>query len=141
MLRPTLIRNQVVEVRQPRQKRLLVTTRMMEPLHREQFPLDSVMSLVQQGAGHRHPGAFKDCIPARLLVLEPAPDALAVGYPSRKGDVIGKVAEPLPQRKYPQALALAHPVQDQTVNYGAEQQLQYLTKLRLLGSTKHNAKY
>jgi hypothetical protein len=46
MLCPTLIGDQIIEVRQSCQKRLLAATRMMEPLHREQFPLDSVMGLV-----------------------------------------------------------------------------------------------
>jgi hypothetical protein len=46
MLGPTLIGGQVVEVCQPREKRLLAATWMMEPLHREQFPLDGVMGLV-----------------------------------------------------------------------------------------------
>jgi hypothetical protein len=48
---------------------------------------------------------------ARLLVLKPAPHPLAIGLPRRSGDIIGKVAEPLTQRKHPQALALARPVQ------------------------------
>ena len=40
MLGATLIGHQVVEMGQPREKRLLASTWMMEPLHREQFPLD-----------------------------------------------------------------------------------------------------
>jgi hypothetical protein len=35
MLSPTLIRDEVVQMREPREKRLLVATGMMEPLHRE----------------------------------------------------------------------------------------------------------
>ena len=35
MQSPTLIRHQVLQVRQLREKRLLAATRMMEPLHRE----------------------------------------------------------------------------------------------------------
>jgi hypothetical protein len=46
MLGPTLIGHQVVEVCQPREKRLLAATGMMEPLHGEQFPLDGVVGLV-----------------------------------------------------------------------------------------------
>jgi hypothetical protein len=46
MLGPTLIGRQVVEMGQPREKRLLASTWMMEPLHCEQFPLDGVMGLV-----------------------------------------------------------------------------------------------
>src|SRR5216684_2846522 len=46
MLGPTLIRNQVIQVREPREKRRLAPVWMMEPFHREQFPLDGVVSLV-----------------------------------------------------------------------------------------------
>ena len=53
-----------------------------KPFHREQFPLDGVMGLIQQGAGHRHLRVFEHRIPARLLLLEPAPYALAVGRPA-----------------------------------------------------------
>jgi hypothetical protein len=118
MLGPTLIRHQVVQVRQPREKRLLAPLRMMEALHREQLPLDSVMGLIQEGAGRGHLRVGEDCIPAGLLVLEPAPDALPVGRPSRTRDVVGNMAEPLAQRKHAHALALACPVQ-QSVELGA----------------------
>jgi hypothetical protein len=37
MLGPTLIRHQVIQVRQPRQERLLAATWMVKPFHREQF--------------------------------------------------------------------------------------------------------
>jgi hypothetical protein len=47
VLGPTLIRDQVVEVGQPCQKRLLTSTWMMEAFHREQFPLDGVVGLIQ----------------------------------------------------------------------------------------------
>ena len=46
MLGATLIGHQVVEVCQPREKRLLAATGMMKPFHREQFPLDGVMGLI-----------------------------------------------------------------------------------------------
>src|SRR5712691_12761300 len=59
MLGAPLIRHQVVQVSQAGEKRLLAATGMMEPLHREQLPLDSVMRLIQQRAGHRHLGVFK----------------------------------------------------------------------------------
>jgi len=45
------------------------------------------------------------------LGLEPAAHALAVGRPRCVGDVVGKVAQPLAQRKHPQVLALPCPVQ------------------------------
>ena len=39
---------------------------MMEAFHREQLPLDGVMGLIQQRAGHRHLGVCEHGIPARL---------------------------------------------------------------------------
>jgi len=108
---PTLIRHQVIQVREPRQKRLLASTWMVKSLHREEFPLEGVVGLIQQSAGHRHLRVFQHRIPARLLVLEPASYALAVGHPCAVCHVIGKVAEPLTQGKHPQALALLRPVQ------------------------------
>jgi hypothetical protein len=42
MLGSTLIRDEIVQVGEPREKRLLASPRMMESLHREQFPLDGV---------------------------------------------------------------------------------------------------
>src|SRR5215813_14823089 len=65
MLGPTLIRDEVVEVGEPGEKCLLAATRMLEALHRKQFPLDGVMGLIQQRAGHGHLGVCKDRIPAR----------------------------------------------------------------------------
>jgi hypothetical protein len=110
VLSSTLIWDQVLQVCEPRQKRLLASPRMMEPLYRKQFPLDGVMGLVSQRAGHRHPGVFKDDIPAGLLVSKPVPHPLAIGDPSRGGDVVDTIASPLAQRKHPQALPLARPV-------------------------------
>ena len=46
MLGATLIRDEVIQVGEPREKRLLAATWMMEPLHREQFPLDGVVGLI-----------------------------------------------------------------------------------------------
>jgi hypothetical protein len=46
MLGPTLIRHQVVQMRQPREKRLLAPFGMMEAFHGKQFPLNGVMGLV-----------------------------------------------------------------------------------------------
>jgi hypothetical protein len=85
---------------------------MVKPFHREQFPRDGVMGLIQQGTGHRHLRIFEHRIPAHFLLLNPAPHARAIGRPSRGGDVIGKVAQPLAQRKYAQAFALSGPVQE-----------------------------
>jgi hypothetical protein len=57
MLSPALIRNQVVEVREPCQTRLLAAVGMMKPFHGEELPLEGVMRLIQQRAGHGHPRA------------------------------------------------------------------------------------
>jgi len=110
MLGSTLIRDQVVQVRKPRQKRSLTAPWMMEPLHRKQLPLDGIMGLIEQRAGHGHLRVCEDRIPASLLGLKPASHALAIGRSSGGSDVVHTVAEPLPQRKHPQALALACPV-------------------------------
>jgi hypothetical protein len=88
MLRSTLIRDQVIQVRESRQKCLLAAIGMMEVFHGEQLPLDSVVRLVEQGAGDGHLRVFEHRVPARLLVLQPAPHALAIGRSSRGGDVI-----------------------------------------------------
>jgi hypothetical protein len=92
MLGSTLIRDEIVQVGKPRQKRLLAAIWMMESLHREEFALDSVVGLIQQGAGPWHLGVCEDGIPACLLVLNPPPHALTVGRPCRGRDVVGKVA-------------------------------------------------
>src|SRR5215475_2231514 len=84
---------------------------MMEAFHREQLPLDGIMGLVQQSAGHWHLWVGKHRIPARLLVLEPTPYTLAIPCSSRGGDVLDKVAQPLAKRKHPQALTLPRPVE------------------------------
>ena len=114
----TLRGNQIIQVRQAGEKHCLTPTGMVEVFHHEQLPVDGVMGLIQQGARHRHLGVGEHRIPARLLLLEPAPDALAVGFPCALCHAVSKVAEPLPQRKHPQALALARPVQ-QGVALGA----------------------
>jgi hypothetical protein len=67
MLGPTLIRYQVVWVCQPREKRLLTSLWVMKPFHGEQFPLDGIMRLIQERAGHWHLGVCKDGIPAAFL--------------------------------------------------------------------------
>src|SRR2546428_7632949 len=80
--------------------------------HREELPLDGVMGLIQERAGHRHLGVCKDRIPARLLLLYPAPSPRAIRRPSRDGDVLRKATQPLAQRKHAQVLALARPMQE-----------------------------
>jgi hypothetical protein len=69
VLGPTLIRDQVIQVRQPDPKYLLASIGVMEPFHREQFPLDGIMRLIQERAGHRHLGTFKDGIPTNGVSL------------------------------------------------------------------------
>ena len=111
VLGPTLIGDQVVEVGQPREKRLLTATGMMEAFHREQFPLDGVVGLIQERAGDGHLRVFEARIPARFLVLKPLAHPVAVGLPGGVGDMIGKVTSPLAQGKHPQARPLSHSVQ------------------------------
>jgi hypothetical protein len=54
MLSTALVGDQVVEVRQTSQKRLLTPVGMMKPLHHEQLPVEGVVGLIQQRARHRH---------------------------------------------------------------------------------------
>ena len=63
---------------QPSQKRLLAPFEMMKALHHAELPVDGVMRLIEQGAGHGHTGVFEYGIPARFLVLEPLLHALPV---------------------------------------------------------------
>jgi hypothetical protein len=54
MLDSTLIGHQVIQVGEAREKGLLTAVWVMESLHHEQFLVDGVMGLIQQGAGYRH---------------------------------------------------------------------------------------
>src|SRR5215471_2437850 len=92
MLSATLIRNQVIQVRESREKRLLTATGMVQPFHGKELPLDGVMGLIQQGTAHGHLRVCQHRIPPGLLVLHPAPYPLAIGRPRRVGDVVDKVA-------------------------------------------------
>ena len=47
-----LIRHQVVQVGEPRAQRSLAPAWVVQPLHRASFPLDGVVSVIQQGASH-----------------------------------------------------------------------------------------
>ena len=109
---PTLIRDEVIQVGQPRQNRLLAAFGMMEALHHEQLPLDGVMGLIQQCTGHGHLWVCEDRIPARLLLLEPAPDPLPMSRPGLLRHMVGEVASPLAQGNHPQTLTLTRPVQE-----------------------------
>src|SRR5712692_4976448 len=92
---------------------------MMECFHHKEFPVDGVMRLIEQGARRRHLRVCEHRIPARLLVLEPAPDTLPIGHPRFLSHVVSKMAEPLTERKHSQALALSRPV-EQGVELRAE---------------------
>src|SRR4029450_3491327 len=70
----TLIRDQVVQVCEPREKRLLTAPGMMEALHHEQFPVDGIVGLIEQRTGHRHLRVGEDHIPNGFLLVKPAPD-------------------------------------------------------------------
>src|SRR5215467_4228464 len=91
MLGAPLIRDQVVQVGQPREKRLLAAPWVMKAFHGEQFPLESVMGLIEHRARYRHLGVCEHRIPPRLLVLHPAPHTFPVGRPSHGGDVVSEV--------------------------------------------------
>jgi hypothetical protein len=119
MLGPTLIGDQVVQMCQPRQKRLLAPFGMMEPLHHKQLPVDRVMRLIQQRTAHGHLRVSEHRIPARLLVLEPAPDAFPICSPSSGSDMVDEAAEPLAHGKHPQTLPLACSVKE-GVELGAQ---------------------
>ena len=79
MLRPTLIGDQVIEVRQPCYKCLLSATGMVKAFHREQFALHGVMRLIQQRASRWHLRILEHGIPASFLLLKPTLDTLTVG--------------------------------------------------------------
>jgi len=84
--------------------------RIMKAFHDEQLPLDGVMSLIQQGAGHGHLRVCKHRIPPGFLGLQPVAHALTIGCSCGVRHTVGNVTEPLSQRKYAQALALARSV-------------------------------
>ena len=73
MLGPTLIGDQVIEVREPGEKHLLTALWMVKRFHHAQLPRDGVVGLVSQRAGHGRLVVCRDRIPARLLLLHPAP--------------------------------------------------------------------
>jgi hypothetical protein len=89
---PALVRDQVVQVCQAGEKRLLIAVWMVKRFHHEQLPVHGVVGLVSQRTGRRHLGVGEHGIPAGFLVLEPAPDAFPIGCPGRGGDVVDKVA-------------------------------------------------
>jgi hypothetical protein len=92
MRSPTLIGDPVVQVREPRQKRLLIAAGMVNRFHHDQLPVDGMMGLLEQGAGHGHLRVCEDCIPACLLLLKPLSYALTMRQPRRDGDVVRQAA-------------------------------------------------
>src|SRR6266446_1930196 len=100
VLGPLLVRNQVVQVHQPRQKRRLAPTRMVEALHGEQLPVHGVVRLVQPCTHRRHLGVFEYRIPAWLFVLDPVAPSLTVFFANRRRTVIDKAAQSLTKRHH-----------------------------------------
>src|SRR5712692_10532158 len=47
MLGSTLIRDEVIQMREPRQKRLLTAAWMVKSFHHEELPVDGIMRLIQ----------------------------------------------------------------------------------------------
>jgi len=101
MLGTTLIGDQVIQMSQPCEKRLLTAAWMVKRFHHEQFPFDRMMGLIQQRAGHGHPRICEHRIPAGFLGLKPLAHTVAVGLPCGMGDMVGKVASPLAQSTHP----------------------------------------
>jgi hypothetical protein len=91
---------------------------MVKCFHHEQFPVNGIMGLIEQGAGHRHLRIGEHRIPACFLGLEPAPYPRAIRHSCALCHVVSKVAEPLAQCKHPPALPLTRSVQ-QRVELGA----------------------
>ena len=69
-----------------------------------------LQDMLQEGARDGHLGVCEHRLPARLVVLEPAPDALPIGQPGCLRYMVRNVTEALRQRKPPQALPLPRPV-------------------------------
>jgi hypothetical protein len=79
-------------MRQTSEKRPLTSARVMEALHREHLPVNSVMRLIQQRTHRRHLRVFEDRIPPHFFVLEPVAHPLAVLLTHHGRDVVGKMA-------------------------------------------------
>ena len=88
-------------MRQSRQICRLAPIRMMKVLHREEFPVDRIVGLIQRRAHRRYLRVFEHRIPARLFVLKPTPHALALILSHRGREVVGKPASSLAQRHHP----------------------------------------
>jgi hypothetical protein len=95
VLGPALVRDQVGEVYQPSQERLVAPVWMMEAFHRKQLPLNGVMGLIQEGARGGHLRVLEDRIPVHLLGLQPALHPCTIGGSSGMGDMVRKAPHPL----------------------------------------------
>jgi len=73
MLSPTLIRHKVIQVRESSEKRLLTAVWMVKRFPHAPLPLAGMMGLIQPGAGHQPLRVGANGLPARLLLLHPAP--------------------------------------------------------------------
>ena len=119
MLGTTLIRDEAVQVGEPREKRLLAATGMIEGLHHEEVPVDGVMGVIEQRCWSRASAALR----ARHTSLPSWPET--PGAPARHWlphcvrDVVRKASQPLTQGKHAHACALSCPV-PQGVELGAE---------------------
>jgi oligopeptide/dipeptide ABC transporter ATP-binding protein len=114
MLGATLIRHQVVQVRQPDKKRLLAPFGMMEAFHCEQLPLDvsiqaQILNLLRQLQGELHLTYL--FIAHDLSVIRHIIDRVAVMY-VRKIVETGTVQQifETPRHPYTQALLAAVPL-------------------------------
>src|SRR5262245_32963198 len=81
------LRDEIVQVGEPCEKRLLASLGMMKAFYGAQLPLDGIMRLSEQGARHGHLRVCEHRVPACLLVLHPTPYPLAIGRPCRGGDM------------------------------------------------------
>jgi hypothetical protein len=84
---------------------------MMQPLHHKELAINCVVGLVEAHRRSRHFCVFEQRIPASFLVVEPLPHPGTMGGTRLGRDCVRKAAQLLPERKHPQALALATPEQ------------------------------
>src|SRR5882762_4265173 len=89
---PTLIGNQIVQMREAGEQRRVTPAGMVEALHGEELAVEGVVRLIQHGAHRRHLRVCEHRIPARFLCLEPVAHTLAVLFANGRGDVVGTVA-------------------------------------------------
>jgi hypothetical protein len=81
LLGATVIRPPVGQRRQAREQRRVTPPGVLDALQHPQLPVPGVLGVSQPGAGRWPLRVFADRPPARLLVREPAPDALPRAHP------------------------------------------------------------